>query len=264
MKFLKRSWKFIKNYLVKRPLFTIVYGVTYFMKDFSFKKIAFYDEQTFQEKIEGGKSLIRLGDGEIHLMNGGNLGPQIYQKGLDVGIMNGIKHYSDSANYILSINKRVMDKSNQYLKTVNQFHLWLPTKVYFLLYFNKAATYADASIFYVQGAFARILGNYLKKKKVVVVLSKSNLERMKGSLETQINIIEWFGTQDRDCFTDYEDIKNIMEKYKNNKDVVVLLACGPTSKVIAYEYSNYVQCLDVGFGLETFFEGKGREEYLKI
>ena len=60
---ISRILAFLKRY-IKHPLYIIVYVSVYFLKGFAFK-IQFYTNEELVDLLRRGKSIIRLGDGDI-------------------------------------------------------------------------------------------------------------------------------------------------------------------------------------------------------
>ncbi len=265
--FLHRVVKFFKNYLLKNPVFTVAYAFAYFAPNFSFRA-KFYRNDEFKNKIKEGKSLIRIGDGEIHIMNGGSISYQKYENKIDKVLMSSIKDYSHDCNYVLAINERVINKSNSHLKKVGQFSLWLPMKVYYFLYFKKDLDYFDASAFYYKDSFENIFHEHFKGKKLIINTLDKNIKAQKENIEKHFEVLEWIPSQEPNPFDLYESTKNkirkIIDENANKKDLVFILGCGPMSKVLAYDFCSEVQCLDVGIGFEIAYTEKDMSSILKI
>lgn len=263
-RFFKRVVKFVKSYVLHDPLFVLAYALVFFYPGFIFRP-KFYSNRTIQDKLAEGRSLLRLGDGEIHIMNGGSIGFQKYEKEIAYALKKSIVEYSDSSPYILCINERVMDKPNSYLRKVNQLYLWLPTKVYYWLYFNKRATYFDASAFYYKHSFDKILTSYLSNKKIILVTRKETAENFQKNYRSPSNIKEIIITKSEDSFDEQAVLIEKLSKYEDqSQDIVVLLSCGPTGKYIAYKLSSKIQCLDIGHGLEIAYTENDLERMLVI
>lgn len=260
--FFSRVVKFIRSYVRHDPLFVLTYAVVFFYPKLIFRP-KFYTTKTLQAELIKGRSLIRLGDGEIHLINGGSIGFQKYELGIANVLKQGITHYSDFSPYIICINERVMDKSNAYLRQVNQLYLWLPTKVYYWLYFNKAATYFDASAFYYKHSFDKILSDYLSTKKLVLVAKEQTVQNFQRNYPGSADIIETIITKSENAFDDHEAIIETLKKYTGD-NVVVLLACGPAGKYLTHQLASQLQCLDIGHGLEIAYTDNDLEKLLII
>lgn len=260
--FLKRGKKFVTTYLYKNPVFVLVYGMVFFIPGFSFK-VSFYSNTECADELKKGKSMIRLGDGEIHMMNGGGIGFQKYEKEIDRALFSCIKNYTNDSKYILCINERVMNKTNKYLRSVGQLFLWLPMKVYYFLYFNKTAKYFDASAFYYKNSFDNILNEFLETKKIVLITNEKNSVNFKKSKYGN-KIQKIIITPEKNSFDEYSKIRAVLVGYEGDKDIVVLLSCGPTGKLVVYEFMDKVQCLDIGHGLEIVADSGDYSNILKI
>lgn len=261
-KFLKRSIKFIKKYALHNPIFVCAYAAVFFYPKFIFYP-KFHSNKTILEEIFRGKSLIRLGDGEIHIINGGGIGFQKYEPEISKALKESIEKYSDSSPYILCINERIMDKSNTYLRKANQLYLWLPTKVYYWLYFNKKATYFDASAFYYKHSFDKILSQYLSNKKLILVTREQTALNFNENYKDPTAILETIITKSENAFDEADMIINRIRKYEKDSPVV-LLSCGPAGKYISYKLAPHIQCLDIGHGLEIAYTDNDLEKMLAI
>ena len=80
------------------------------------QKVSFYSFEEFKSLIEKGKSFIRLGDGEIYMINFGSIHYQEYDQGLRDSFLKMIENYSNEAQYILEINQLSMEKTNAELR----------------------------------------------------------------------------------------------------------------------------------------------------
>lgn len=257
-----RTFKFFRSYFFHAPLFVLVYSVAFFLKGFSFA-VSYYSKEEIKEKIKEGKSMIRIGDGEVHMLLGGDLSYQKYEKEIETALKKIIDDYTDESRYLLGVNELVMDKRNDFLKTKNKFYLWLPMKVCYFLYFNKLASYFDASIFYYDGVFDYFFREYLKDKKVVVVSLPRNIEKLKTSSYAD-NVSEYIEVTEPNPHDSYATVQQKLSRYKGRQDIVVLLSCGPTSKVLAYEFCEELQCIDIGIGLEVLLGRQGLTKLLEM
>lgn len=259
LSFLKKTLGFIKKNYRKNTYYLFFYGLTYFLPDFSFK-VKFYSGEEIKELIEQGKSMIRYGDGEVWLMNHGNLGFQKFDPRIRKGLFDGILNYRKSSPYIVGINELVMDKTNSFLKENNMFRLWLPMKVYYLMYFPKKMKYMDASFFYYNENIQTYLAPALANKEIIFISRKETLEKIKNNPRyPYIKNSYFIETRASNAFDEYdslcEQINSKIASLPKNSRPIIIAAFGAGTKVLAYEYSTKgIQTLDIGTGIEILYQ----------
>ena len=258
---LQRIFQFLKRYLLKHPLYVVTYGVTYFLKDFSFNEHLFTKEE-IQKYIKEGKSIIRFGDGEINLMLNLKNHYEDFAPRLKEMMEEITCSYSKNSPYILSLPKFI-NYSNVDLKEIGKFNVWLPLKVMFLLKFYKHVGYMDAHNFYYDNYFESVVAPVIKGKKIFYVTRKETIEKQKNN-----GTIPWSGvigieTPETNGLGSYEEIKKRIDAavvYFAKEDVVLLFGMGPVGKYMIFEYAKEgVQGIDVGVAMETMFTGLSLE-----
>ncbi|MEN9880966.1 MAG: hypothetical protein RLZZ308_149 [Candidatus Parcubacteria bacterium] len=256
--FLKKVATFVLFHGKRNPQFLLHYSINFLKKDFSFD-VLFYSGPSLGREIEKGRSLIRIGDGEICMMNGGDVHYQHFEKEIQQALLNSVWLYTDSSPYVICINEHVMNKTNTYLKKHNQFRCWLPMKTFYDLFFNKQATYGDASIFGYKNEFENNVYPYLKKQGVIIVTKKKTIESLQSNTRVIWKNIGYVYTPEKNAYDEIERIRKeidelIQEKQRESIKPVVIVSCGPASKMLVYEYTQKgVQAIDVGIGLELIF-----------
>ena len=253
-----RAFRYIKLHLFNNPRYLFFYGLHFFDPNYTFKA-NFYSREDFAHLVEEGKTVIRLGDGEVHLMNRGDLGFQEYNPILREKMLSMIRAYNDSCQYILGFNIIPLESPNSALRKINLLNSWLPSKVYFDLYFNKKAKYVDASVFYYNEVIPKYLEKFLLSKHLIVVSRSGNISAFKDNSSIPFRDVSFIETLDEHAFRDYSQIKEKVlqevEKYGKDK-ALVLVSCGPAGKVLAYDLLGQVQVLDIGFGIEIVYSDK--------
>lgn len=255
-----------RNIFYQRFLLNYIYR--YFDKSYILnnKELSEYEIEKY---IKDGKSIVRLGDGEFAMMRGMSIHYQDYKKDIATALWNLVKEYNKKSTYILGVNNIILKKTNKYLKENNQFRMWLPTKIFYDLYFNKNVKTFELTIFYNGGYFKNKILPIIKNKKLIIITKIDTINDIKNNLSNDFIInkdIFFIETSSSNAFNKYENIK---EEIKNitftNPDKFILLpACGPLSKLIAFEYLNKIQTLDIGKGMEIAFNNKTLEnEVLK-
>lgn len=256
-----RIINFLKRYLFRHPLYMSVYIIVFFLKDFSFKT-HFYTADELTNLIKEGKSIIRLGDGEINLFHGFKNHYHIFSPKLKSMMKKIIKSYSSKSSYILSI-PRFVNVSNQELNTIGKLNVWLPLKVIFFLLFPKKVSYMDAHNFYYDNYFEKVIAPILKDKKIVCVTNKKTIEKQRKNSKMPWKDICYVESPEYDALDSYEEIvsaiNNEVKKYAK-KDIVILVAIGPVGKYLIYEYSKKgYQGLDIGKVAEVMFTGESTQ-----
>lgn len=261
IKKISRVLFFLKRY-IKYPLYIITYACTYFLRDFSFK-IQFYTDEEIISLLKKGKSIIRLGDGEISTIPLGLENCcQTPNSTIKKMLRRVIREYSVESPYVLSV-PRFLNTSNSELRGMNKLHLWMPVKVMFLLRFNKNVPYMDAHNFYYDNYIENVISPIFKDKTVILVTKKETIEKHKNNPNIPWSKIGYVETPEKEALLEYENIKRSIDREINDlspNNVVLFFAMGPVGKYIIFEYANRgYQCIDVGRGLEVMFTGESIE-----
>ncbi len=253
---LKRILRYISFHLYRNPRYLFVYAINYFNPNF-IPDVKYHPTPQLAEILKEGKSLIRIGDGEVHLMNGNGIGYQKYDPLLKEYLFKIIKEYDQNSPYMIGLNKIPISKSNKTLRRDQLLNCWMPMKSYFAIYFDKNLKYFDATAFYYNETFPEYLESYLKTRHLVLVTRAGNIEKFQNNKSIPFTEVSFVATPAEDAFSEYERIKNetINEVGKFGKDkVVVLAACGPASKPLAYELAKEnIVTIDVGRGIEVAY-----------
>ncbi|MFH1188281.1 MAG: GT-D fold domain-containing glycosyltransferase [bacterium] len=237
-------------------MFTYIY--VFFLKDFSFK-IHFYTPIELAELIQEGKSIIRLGDGEINLFHGFKNHYHFFSPSLKDMIKKIITSYSSESLYILSV-PRFINVSNQELKMIGKLSVWLPLKVVFLLLFPKKISYMDSHNFYYDEYFENFLTPLFVNKKIIFVTNGKTIKKQKQNTKLPWKDIVYIETPETDALISYDNIVTLINKEikkHNSKDVVLFIAMGPVGKYLIYEYADRgYQGIDIGKIAEVMFTGE--------
>lgn len=249
--FLIRFLRFFVRNIFKNFSYVVLYTTLFFKKEAKAKA----KEYTFEEVsdlIRKGKSLIRFGDGEVHIINFGSIHYENFNAKLREIFLNIIKGYTIEAPYVLGLNTWALEKSNIELRKHGQLYCWLPLKVQFQLIFPKNIKYFDASLFYRRNIFEKYVLPYIENKHVILISKKDNCDHVAKKM--MFRNISYVHTPDFHSYTKIHEITSRIDEIllgKNRNDVVLLVSCGPASKVVCYEYAmKNIQSIDVGRGLE--------------
>jgi len=256
MSLLKRTFRYIYIHLFKNPRYFFTYALNFFNPGYV-PDISYYERDELVGLLKTGKSIIRIGDGEVYLMNFGTMGYQDYDPKLRDLFFQLTKEYKSSSPYILCFNKIPLEKTNRQLKRDNLFNCWLPMKVYYQLYFDKRAKYGDATMFYFNETFPIYFESYLKTKHLILVTRSENIDKFRGNKSIPFTHVSYIEAPAHNSFSVYDilknKIRNEVEKY-GKEDSIVIMAFGPSCKPMAYELSKEgIVTIDVGKGIEVAY-----------
>lgn len=248
---------------IRNLTYVFRYAYAYSHKNFP-NNAKFLSDKELVEELRKGKSLLRLGDGEIYMMNYGSI-PQYepYNPRLRKYFFEIVKSYTEKSPYIIGIPIFV-NSSNQELEKIGKLHVWLPLKILFRFIFPHNVSYFDAHLFYRNNGFNRSLANVLDGYKILVVTRNHNIQLIQEALSNKFQV-EFIETPERESFKLVNEltkqIQNIVNKDKENYRVI--LSCGPASKVLVYELSKQgIISYDIGKGIEAIYHPNKLEEQI--
>lgn len=245
------------------PLFISVYACNYFRTGFV-PGASFFSEADFIQEIQKGRSFLRFGDGEIHIMNGGSLPSQIYDKKLSLAMRKMTKEYASNSPYIIGL-PRFVNTTNDDLKKQGMFYGWLPAKVMYTILFPKNVVYGDAHCFYRDGFFIQYLEPYLLDKHIIIASNENNIASLKNNKKIPFKKMSFVVTPKKDSYASYESICQKLDEalldVKEGDKPVIIIAAGPTSKQIVYTFSKKgITTFDIGTGLEVLYKDESLED----
>ncbi|MFH1454830.1 MAG: GT-D fold domain-containing glycosyltransferase [bacterium] len=259
---MNKIYNAIKKYLFKDTKYFFLYVYRYFQDNYH-NDCKFYSNQEFKQRITNGKSVIRIGDGEIGLLHFMSIHYQVYSDSIRNDLLKIVKTYNDNSKYILSIplpvnhtNKKLKDDSKS--STHDYFQCWLPLKITYELIFNKKIKYFDAHAFYRDNYFKDIIFPCISDKKIIMVTNKNNSKDVNNSYFGD-KIFNYVICAEKNSYEDREDIKRdiieIINKSGFDKSNFVILMSAGLSKTIIYDMSKKgYQLLDTGKGLEGYYK----------
>jgi hypothetical protein len=258
-----------KKYFFHDPFYVLYYVYAYIQKNFKLN-IKFEIHADTVKEIQSGKSFIRFGDGEIHIINGGSIGYQKYDKELDSKLKKILKYFSPKSKYIVALPTPILFTNQELNKSENRLRLWLPVKIAFYRWCNENLSYADAHIFYFKNFFKDNIEDYLKNKKIIIHTNRENIKIQKNNLESRFSILGFVESLSENSFSqfiqDKDSVENIVKSYMRNggslDDIVLITAAGPMSKVLCFELSNHIQCIDIGKGIEQLYNDMDFEDII--
>ncbi len=255
---------FIRN--SKHPLFLSYYLYYFWQNEFSVTA-SFFDEQELLAFIQEGKSLIRIGDGEIGLLNDkGITGTVFLQRPLSIfkrKFKEMVSTYHKESPYVLAIPKKYLSYHNKLLREEGKLRSWLPLKIMYILIFPKGMKYADSHIFYQPKFFEKNIVPIIKDRTVIFVINETKVEALKQKNFTRK--IYFVKTPPSDAGAKYieirKEIKEALLLY-SDENPILLFSCGPIGKVLLYDFSlEGYQGIDVGEAANVLYEDT-RIDYL--
>lgn len=236
-----------------------MYAYNYFNYSYISQFRAFTSKELVQQ-IQKGRSFIRLGDGEIHLMNGGSIHYELYNQKLENMMRNLVKEYTNDSPYIIGL-PFFLNMSNTELRKIGQLRVWMPLKVMYQILFSKKTTYADAHFFYYNGFFEKYLESYLINKHIIVITRKDTIESLKNNPRLPFKNISYVISPNLNSYLAIdlllEETEAIIKNIYNKKNIILLVAIGPASKGFVYEFSKKgLQAIDIGVSIEYIYQDK--------
>lgn len=263
---IKKGISFVARNILN-PSFLFLYLINY-QREGYVAKATFLEDSDVVYQIQNGKSLIRIGDGEIGLINGKGISGSVFVQEpapiLKYGFLRVIKEYSKSSPYILAIPKKYISWSNKELRKENKLRAWLPLKVMYNLIFPKDMKYADAHMFYYPKFFETNIAPGLKDRQLILVMNKDKIKSLGDTSKWGLKV-HFVQTPPHNSAREYRNIKNSIEdlyKKYENENPILIVSCGPIGKILIYEFSkNGLQGIDLGEGANVLFQEK-RIDYL--
>lgn len=266
MSYLRRFIRFIFIHAFNNRHYLFTYTLHFFDSNYV-PKVFYHELNELESIVRAGKSIIRFGDGEIYIMNGGSIHYQKFDSKLQKIFTEMVEKYNNESNYVLCLPREMIRRTNKQLRKENLLHCWLPMKVFFEIKFNHRAKYLDAFMFYVNETIPDYLEKYLKEKQVIVATNKSNIDNLKRNTSLPFSNICYIETPESNAFSEYEKIKNAIRtevKKYGKENSVVLVSFGPASKAVAFEMSSEGYTLiDIGRGIEISYTEERLDHLLK-
>lgn len=206
------------------------------------------------------KSVIRWGDGESLVLQGGDIYFQPFSLELRARLLEIIKNYNENCGYYLAVPTQYLTSSSKRLRATrrgksNDFAIWRVSRYVHWRCFPKNIRYLDAFLF--KGATEEQL------KEVTKILSAFSTFVVVSS---EVDNVETFFTKNlkytsctkitipaKDAFESYGEILNAVQKKLdgfsgvNQEEILILLSAGPCAKVLAYDLtSRGYTAFDVG------------------
>lgn len=212
-------------------------------------------DQDLHTAVASGKSLIRFGDGEVMLMTGRDIHYQVTSSDLKARLRTIIASYQPNCPYLLGVPMYALTDTEAVLQQKKRLRVWRLFRVFFAERFPQTMEYYCAIYFYYKDNFEKNIAPLLKNRNVICVAREPVLTPHLRSYFTERCTTAHFVTSSpRNAFCEIErlraEIDLVIQKYPK-ESCTLILAAGPASKVLAYEYAmTGVQSLDIGHGIE--------------
>lgn len=228
-------------------------------------------EETITVLSDGRKSLVRYGDGEIKLMNGGAIYFQPYTKKLteqlsqiisfqDENFMIGMPDVFYSLNNLV-LSARIFWKYSLFLH--RKMYWSLPNRVWANSFLSRPyIDYKDKD----KKVFFASLCELWNAKNVVFVEGEATRNGIGNDLYKNTASIRRIICPATNAYSVYEEVESFILS-SIDKGSLILLSLGPAAKVIAYDlYSFGFQVIDIGHldsEYEWFIRGVKRKSKLQ-
>lgn len=213
-------------------------------------------DKTFFNLITKNCSLARFGDGELTIINGAGIGFQEYDAELSERLKEIL--YSESDKSVLICLPGCLDKRNKrdYNKgTVNWWENYKKIDAKnWLKYINKNNNYYNTDITRLfmsiddidvaAKRFVQMMSVFEDKKIVIIEGAETHMGEGNNLLENA-EIIDRIICPAENAYREYDNILSKALRY--DREVMFLIALGPTATVLAYDLSKKgYRALDVG------------------
>ena len=205
--------------------------------------------------VAAGKSLIRFGDGEVMLMTGRDIHYQKTSPTLSSQLATIISTYNSESPYILGVPMYALTDSEETLRQKNRLRVWRLFRVFFANRFPQQMGYYCAIYFYYKDNFERNIAPLLQNRNVICIAREPVLSpELRTYFTDRAASAEFIVNTPKEAFSEIDRLRtainDLLKKYDSH-NCTLILAAGPASKVLAYEYSlRGIQSLDIGHGIE--------------
>ena len=207
--------------------------------------------ETINKLIDTNKSLIRFGDGEIKIINGGNLYFQTWNSSLAYKLNKILRE--ENENLLIGLND-IFGSLEQYTletKLFFNFHLFLRKKFYKTL---PNRLYSNAMISRAYFTFKNNIGiEYFNVMKtlwndtdITFIEGENTRNGVGNDLYSNAKSIQRILCPSKDAFKTYDEILDCAIKNISKKSLI-LVSLGPTGKILAYElFIKGYRIIDIG------------------
>lgn len=234
----------------------------------------FSEEETLNEIIINNKSIARYGDGEFCLIFGSSIRFQKYNKILSNRLIKVLN--SNENKLLIGINIFSDIKYiERFTDNVKHFYInWIENnKIKIAKILNKTKNYYSSLItrFYIEyknknrtkiQKYISLVKKLWEKKDILIVEGENTKMGIGNNLINNANSIKRIICPSLNAFNMHNKI--ISEINKFNKNILILIALGPTATILAYDLTKLgYQAIDVGH-LDIEYEWYLRNATTKI
>lgn len=229
-------------------------------------------EEAIEEILQNKKSLVRFGDGEFATMEGQirakfqtevdqKLAGRLYQvlRNQEEGVITAIAdNYGNLDEYTVNSQREIRAYMAPEVRE-SHMRLLLPGKVYYNAYLSRPyAMYADKEPEKIREKFSRLRCLWEKRDCVFIEGEKTRMGVGNDLFDNAKSIVRILAPA-QNAFRVYEELFAAAKQCK--KDMLFLLALGPTATVLAYDLAmEGYQALDIGhldLEYEWYLKGQG-------
>ena len=211
----------------------------------------FTSNETIEKLKSSGLSLIRIGDGELNLIEGRSISYQEYSNSLRDSLITAIDTYiaeGEESGYILAMpNEFLKCNGLRLIKKRVWVSSWSHFRRIFKNRYDESVSYGDAFLF--SKDFEEEYSLLWQKKENIVFLHNNKIyaDFFKAKYGKKVDFIQVARNNS------YQNIESTCQqlrdclKEKNPKDTIVLVSAGPCAKAVVYRLrkSGY-QIIDTG------------------
>lgn len=244
------------RYLKNDPGYFIKYLRYYIFPWPKLKQVIFFKESETLNILNEGKSIIRIGDGEIGLLHNRGVFYQEYSNELSSGLKELITDYSVNSPYVLAIPKYINYSKNQLKNARGGLKCWLSLIVTFNELFPKNVQYANAHIFYHEELFKDFFKKLGRENKTLIfITNRIAIESLMENVSNQEKVI-YIEAPLEHSFRELKEINSDIENaIKNSINPILIFSCGPAGKISTFKFAKKgIPSYDIGFGLKYFYD----------
>lgn len=213
---------------------------------------------TIEELITGSKSLVRFGDGEISLIRGYDIRFQPYSKEIQQDLIGVLESNEDDIMIAIPAHIANYDYINYYRKdervawvkesfySYNVYKNFCKNEIYYNSLVSRLYLPFDLDYTVASRRFKKIRKLW-NNKIVLIVEGQYSRLGVGNDLFDNANKIDRILCPSKDAYSKLTEIENEIEwAMQREKYDLVLLALGPTAKVIVYHLHKLGRMIDLG------------------
>jgi len=256
-------FKTFSIFLFQDPVFLFKFIWRFLDTDYSLH-VKFIEDQELFRELEKGKSIIRLGDGDMGVIHGKSIFHQEANPNLAQALLEIIKDYKPESPYILFV-PRFLNLPNSVLKQKGSLICWLPFKIEFFRSFSQDMKYGDAHFFYYLNNTQNFFERFILHHNILFVTNSGVLKKIKENKtldQSKLFFVEIPPERTFDQLDQvYSKIDQVLQAHRIDR---IILSCGCSSRLVADTYAKRgYQCIDTGLGLNSYLDNKDYSQEVK-